>query len=125
MLGLRGRRLGLLFGLGDHSRILGLDHRQRRPQPGLPATRRGDLAGLLGAGQPQRTVARSLRVRILCGERHQLAALPLDPVRPAVTVQRRVRGDLRAIQRNHREIRQARRRAQPHPLHEQAASARS
>ncbi len=52
--------------------MLGLDHRQRRPQPDLPAVQRGHLPGLLGAGQPRRAIIHSVRVRVLGPKRHQL-----------------------------------------------------
>jgi len=56
---------------------------------------------------------------VLRGHRHQLRDLLTDPRRVTIARQRGIRGDLRTVQRDHREICQPRHRTQPQPFREQ------
>jgi hypothetical protein len=105
---------------GDRGSLLGLDHGQRGLQASQPPARAGQLAGGGRVHARQRGLIdrRGLIGVARCGQ--QLGHLTPNPGGVAVAVKRRVGRHLGAIQRDHRQIDQARRRAQPQPRHKQA-----
>ena len=127
-LGLSAPQLAAMLGLGScccrvigrrrgRGGILGLEHRERRSQPREATGRRGDLSDRLKTAQRVRATGGGRL--ILASYRHQLRDFPPDPLAVTVASKRRVGRDLRSVERDHRQIHQPRRRAQPQPLNEQ------